>query len=85
MTPDRRKQIEKLYYATTELEVSRRAAFLDEAWAGDEELRLQIASLLASDAQAGSFRPSPPKSLSPRQSPREQVHRVSGARSVTTS
>jgi eukaryotic-like serine/threonine-protein kinase len=38
-----------------QLEVSRRAAFLDQACAGDEELGREVASLLASDAPAGSL------------------------------
>ena len=58
MKPERRKQIEKLYHAALQLEVSRRAAFLDQACAGDEELGREVASLLAaSDAQAGSLLP----------------------------
>ena len=59
MKPERWKQIEKLYDAALELEVSRRAAFLDRACAGDEELHREIASLLASDARAGSFLAAP--------------------------
>ena len=55
MKPERWKQIEKLYDAALQLEASRRAAFLDQACAGDEELRREVTSLLASDAQAGSF------------------------------
>jgi non-specific serine/threonine protein kinase len=55
LKPERWKQIEKVYYAASKLEVSRRAAFLDQACAGDEALRREVASLLASDAQAGSF------------------------------
>jgi hypothetical protein len=35
--------------------VSRRAAFLDQACAGDEDLHREVTSLLASDAQAGSI------------------------------
>jgi eukaryotic-like serine/threonine-protein kinase len=42
-----------------QLEVSRRAAFLDQACAGDEELGREVASLLASDAQAGGVLPTP--------------------------
>jgi eukaryotic-like serine/threonine-protein kinase len=59
MKPERWKQIEKLYDAALELGGARRAAFLDQACAGDEELRREVASLLASDAQAGSFLAAP--------------------------
>jgi serine/threonine protein kinase/Tol biopolymer transport system component len=59
MKPERRKQIEKLYDAALQLEVSRRAAFLDQACAGDEELGREVASLLASDAQAANLLPAP--------------------------
>jgi hypothetical protein len=38
-----------------QLEVSQRAAFLDQACAGDEDLHREVTSLLASDAQAGSI------------------------------
>ncbi|HEV2666352.1 MAG TPA: protein kinase [Blastocatellia bacterium] len=59
MKPERWKQIEELYDAALKLEASRRAAFLDQACADDEELRREVASLLASDAQAGSFLAAP--------------------------
>jgi len=59
MKPERWKQIEKLYYAASKLDMSRRADFLDLACAGDKELRLEIASLLAAHAQAGSFLDAP--------------------------
>jgi serine/threonine protein kinase len=59
MKPERWKQIEKLYDAALELDVGRRAAFLDQACAGDEVLRREIASLLASDEQAGNFLAAP--------------------------
>ena len=56
MDPDRWKQIEQLSHAALEREESSRAAFLDEACAGDEALRRQVESLLAHYAQAsGSF------------------------------
>ncbi len=59
MKPERWKRIEQLYDAALELDVSRRAAFLDQACAGDVELRQEVASLLASDGQAGSFLAAP--------------------------
>jgi serine/threonine protein kinase len=55
MKAERWQQIEKVYYAARECDASRRAAFLDEACAGDEELCREVESLLASDDQAGDF------------------------------
>src|SRR5580765_7589174 len=65
MKPERRKEIEKLCHAALQLEASRRAAFLDQACAGDEELSREVASLLASDAKAASFLAAPAAETSP--------------------
>lgn len=47
---------EELFYRALELEDSeRRAAYLDEACAGDEELRAQVDALLRWDREAGGF------------------------------
>jgi len=59
MKPERWKQIEQLYDAALERNADRRASFLDQACEGDEELRREVASLLASDEQAGSFLAAP--------------------------
>jgi len=55
MDPDRWKQVEELYHAALGREESRRAAFLEEACAGDEALKQRVKSLLAHYAQASSF------------------------------
>jgi hypothetical protein len=55
MKPERWKEIEKLYNAAMELDPARRAAFLAEACAGDEPLRMEVESLLAQSDKAGSF------------------------------
>src|SRR5215813_9708224 len=55
MRPERWQHIDKLLGEALELEASRRAAFLDDACADDEELRLKIDGLLAAHEQAGSF------------------------------
>ncbi|MGH9843341.1 MAG: hypothetical protein ACREEM_31765 [Blastocatellia bacterium] len=44
-----------LYHAALEREPESRAEFLDEACAGDEELRREVASLLAYDDRPASF------------------------------
>jgi len=48
-------EIERLYHAALEREPASRAAFLDEACAGDEELRREVAGLLAFDDPGASF------------------------------
>src|SRR5438552_18405004 len=55
MKPESWEQIEKIYHAALEREPEKRAAFLDEACAGDEELRCEVAALLAYDDPEGSF------------------------------
>ena len=59
MKSERWKQVDKLYHAARLLDVSQREAFLDQACAGDADLRQEIVSLLASDAQAGNFLAAP--------------------------
>lgn len=55
MTPERWKQITDLLHAALEREPEERAAFLDQACAGDPDLRQQLEALLAADAQATNF------------------------------
>jgi len=55
MTPERYQQIGNLLERALEIEPEGRSAFLDEACAGDPELRREVESLIASDEQAGSF------------------------------
>jgi hypothetical protein len=59
MKPERWKQIKRIYHAALEREPVARATFLDEACAGDEELRHEIASLLAYDDKPASLIESP--------------------------
>src|SRR5215475_950999 len=55
MKPERWQHIDKLLGEALELEASRRATFLDQGCAGDEELRRKIDALLAAHEQAESF------------------------------
>jgi eukaryotic-like serine/threonine-protein kinase len=55
MKPERWRHIDKLLGEALELEVSQRAAFLDQACADDEELRRKIDALLAAHEQAENF------------------------------
>jgi len=59
MEPERWRKIEELYHAALAVEGSARAAFLERACGGDDDLRREVESLLASDAAAGSFIESP--------------------------
>src|SRR5262245_10453977 len=52
MRPERWRQIDRLYQAALERDATRRGAFLDEACAGDEELRREVESLLAANEKA---------------------------------
>ena len=55
MTPERWRRIEELYHAVRAQDAAERAAFLAEACAGDEGLRQEVESLLASPASAEGF------------------------------
>jgi eukaryotic-like serine/threonine-protein kinase len=55
MQPERWRQIEDLFIAALERDADQCAIFLDRACAGDEQLRDEVASLLAAHEQAGSF------------------------------
>src|SRR5262245_45739835 len=46
MTPERWQQIDKLFEQALEKDPDRRGSFLDEACAGNEELRREVESLL---------------------------------------
>jgi hypothetical protein len=52
---DRWQQIERICQSALELGESQRRAFLDEAGAGDEELRRKMKSLLQFDSRGGRF------------------------------
>src|ERR1043166_4749826 len=55
MTPDRWQQINELFMAVVELEPDERTAFLDKSCSGDQMLRMEIESLLASDSRGCSL------------------------------
>src|SRR5262249_14726660 len=55
MTPERWQKIIELAAAATELRIEEREAFLGKACAGDDAMRNEVESLLASDQQARSF------------------------------
>ena len=55
MTPEHWEQVALLHRAALQYEESRRAAFLDDACAGDEDLRREVESLLAYEGKAENF------------------------------
>jgi eukaryotic-like serine/threonine-protein kinase len=55
MTPERWKQIDQLLDSALQQVAGQRAAFLEKACAGDEELRREVESLLAHKEQAEDF------------------------------
>ncbi len=59
MTPKRYQQIDQLADAALELAVEERAAFLDQACAGDGELRRQVEQLLEAHEHEDSFLTAP--------------------------
>jgi Tol biopolymer transport system component len=59
MKPERWKQVDELLEAALDCPATERALFLDRACSGDEELRRELESLLASDGRTG-FIESPP-------------------------
>lgn len=61
MKPDRSARVEQIYRAALEVTEDERSNFLEESCAGDEDLRLQVLSLLKSDRGPAQFRESPPK------------------------
>ncbi len=55
MEPERWQKVEELYHAALEREEGERAAFLEEACAGDPALREELESLLAYQTRAETF------------------------------
>src|SRR5215510_381925 len=63
MTPERWKQVDQLMQDALDRGPAERAAFLAEACGGDDELRLEVLSLLGFHERAESFIESPPSEL----------------------
>src|SRR5262245_782220 len=55
MTPERWQQVDQLFERILEREPSQWRALVDEACAGDEELRREVESLLAYESEAQQF------------------------------
>jgi eukaryotic-like serine/threonine-protein kinase len=59
MTPERWQQVKEIFNSAIQYEPKGRAAFLLQACGGDEALRKEVESLLASHEKDGSFIDSP--------------------------
>ncbi len=55
MKPERWQQLDSLFHSALERKPEDRAAFLDEACAGDQQLRKEAEALIAANEDAGSF------------------------------
>ena len=55
ITPERYQRLMALFEAACERSVEARAAFLDEACAGDEALRRDVEEVLAADQKSGGL------------------------------
>src|ERR1700693_4970931 len=55
MTPERWQTIERLCHSALELKAGERAAYLQEACAGDDALQQEVESLLAQEKTAETF------------------------------
>jgi eukaryotic-like serine/threonine-protein kinase len=82
MKPERWEQLARLHRAALEREESQRAAFLQEACAGDEELRREVESLLApeNENEGDGFMESPALEAAARALAREEVPSQRGAK-----
>src|SRR5262245_21551600 len=77
MERDRWEQIEQLYHAALKHGPDAREAFLIEACAGDEDLRREVAGLLASDVPSDSFIQSPAIEIAARAMAAEPLNEAS--------
>src|SRR5216684_4319744 len=66
MTPERWQKIKQLYQAAREREEGDRAAYLQQACAGDDGLRQEVESLLAQGSAPGNFREDSASKLAPK-------------------
>jgi eukaryotic-like serine/threonine-protein kinase len=55
MKPERWQQLDSLFHEALERAPEERTAFLDEACAGDQQLRKEVAALIMANEQARSF------------------------------
>src|SRR5262245_19259454 len=80
MKPERWRQIDQLLEAALERQPEERAAFLADACAGDDSLRLEVESLLRTDEAADSFIEKPAVALVADVIAEQQVQAMAGQR-----
>src|SRR5574341_5872 len=80
MTPERYQQVAHIYHQAVELEPDERAHFLDQACAGDLELRNEVEALIASGEQAGDFLDRPVLEVAARHTVSEKGRSFAGRR-----
>ena len=73
MKPERWEQVAQLHRAVLEHEPSERAAFLQQACAGDEGLRVEVESLLAYEKEAEGFIEAPALEVAAQQLAEDQA------------
>jgi len=61
MTPERFQRVSEIYHAALDRPAGERAAFVEQMCPGDGELRREVESLLAADANAGPFMAAAPE------------------------
>jgi serine/threonine protein kinase len=81
MEPERWQKVEELYHAAQERGESERAAFLEEACAGDPALRNEVESLLAYQTRAENFIEAPLLELAAEILAKQNVEAASGGHS----
>src|SRR5438876_7608078 len=59
MKPERWQKVKVIFQAALDRAPADRAAFVSRACEGDEELRLEVESLISSDGRTGTFLDSP--------------------------
>jgi tetratricopeptide (TPR) repeat protein/TolB-like protein len=75
MTPERWERVKELFHSALEVDPVSRGNYLDEACAGDSELRIELESLLSAQREVGSFIAEPAgTSDRPRESGPDRVH-----------
>ncbi|HEY7545190.1 MAG TPA: serine/threonine-protein kinase, partial [Blastocatellia bacterium] len=72
MNPERWKQVESLDGAALERDVAQRAQFIEQACAGDDELRREVERLLSAHGHASQFLGSPALEVAARSVARDQ-------------
>ena len=78
MKAERWQKIDELFHAALAREGEERAAFLDEACAGDKWLRREVESLIAAHEREGSFIDSPAFVVAPEPTPEDQAESIVG-------